>query len=397
MNIISGNKSLEKILIRLIKEHDEVSIAVAWASAGTKVFNTLIANRAKLNTSTVGTHFYQTDPSVLKEFIGSVQVHFVTQPSGVFHPKLYFFRSGDKWDAIIGSSNMTNGAFTTNNEINIHITNEDDTDNNSLNELLAQLKAYFNAGLPVNEAYVNAYNSYHKKQKSRLERLADHYGPTKASKPLLDSMVMQMNWSSYVDKVQQDVNHAILDRLELLAVIRGYFEEYDDYKSMPLEARKTIAGLPNNVHEHWGWFGSMKGAGVYHSNINNNNEYISDALEHIPLNGDVSFAQYNQFVDTFKRAFPNGRDGITIASRLLAMKRPDFFVCIDSKNKRTMCSDYGIKSTGMNYERYWDELVSRIHESVWFDNEQPIDKLEKQIWQGRVALLDCIFYEEEQP
>ncbi|MDW2138178.1 hypothetical protein R7P79_24940, partial [Vibrio sp. 2128(2023)] len=78
--------------------------------------------------------------------------------------------------------------------------------------------------------------------------------------------------------------------------IRSYFNTYDDYKSMPLAARKTIAGLPNDVHKHWGWFGSMKGAGVYHSNINNNNEYISEALEHIPLCGEISISQYNQYV-----------------------------------------------------------------------------------------------------
>ncbi|MDF4381988.1 hypothetical protein P3440_23170, partial [Vibrio parahaemolyticus] len=79
-----------------------------------------------------------------------------------------------------------------------------------------------------------------------------------------------------------------------------------------------------------------------------------------------------------------------------AMKRPDFFVCIDSKNNRAMCADFGIKVSGMTYEeRYWDELISRIHESVWFDSQEPSKKLEKRVWRGRVALLDCIFYEEE--
>ncbi|QFQ80467.1 phospholipase D-like domain-containing protein [Vibrio harveyi] len=372
MKVISDNKTLEKTLISLISKHEQVSIAVAWASAETKVFNTFLANKAKICTSTIGTHFYQTDPRVLKEFIGSKQVHFVTQASGVFHPKVYLFRTGHKWEAIIGSSNMTNGAFTSNNEINVHVSCKDDEGNISFDELLAQLSKYFEAGVSVDEEYVNTYKIYHKKQKPRLDKLADRYGKTKASKPLLNSVVMKMEWPAYLKKVQKDVNHAILTRLELLETIRSYFNTYDDYKSMPLAARKTIAGLPNDVHKHWGWFGSMKGAGVYHSNINNNNEYISEALEHIPLRGEISRYQYNQYVETFKKAFPNGRDGISIASRLLAMKRPDFFVCIDSKNNRAMCADFGIKVSGMTYERYWDELISRIHESVWFDSQKPI-------------------------
>lgn len=76
------------------------------------------------------------------------------------------------------------------------------------------------------------------------------------------------------------------------------------------------------------------------------------------------------------------------------MKRPYFFVCIDSKNNQAMCSDFGIKVSGMTYERYWSELISRVHDSLWYDEDQPSDGIENQIWKGRVALLDCIFYEE---
>lgn len=395
MEIITNNKTLEKKLIQLANKHDRISVAVAWASAGTKFFDILLSNKDKLFESTIGTHFYQTDPDVLKSFVESEQVHFVMQPSGVFHPKLYFFQTGQSWEAIVGSANMTNGAFTVNNELNVHLTGQDDVDGSTFDQLTNQLSNYYELGVSVNDEYVNVYAAYHKKHKPKLEKLNGQYNSTKTTKSLFDSIVMQMDWSVYVEKVQQDKNHAIDQRLELLEVIQGYFQQYENYESMPLGARKTIAGLPNLTHEHWGWFGSMKGAGVYHSNINNNNPFISEALDHIPLHGEVTLLQFNRYVESFKKAFPNGRDGTSIASRLLAMKRPDFFVCIDSKNNKAMCSDFGITMSNMTYERYWTELISRIHDSVWYEKEQPRDQLENQIWKGRVALLDCIFYEEE--
>lgn len=395
MKIITDNKKLEKILIQLANKYEQISVATAWASAGTKFFDALLSNKFKLGRSTIGTHFYQTDPDVLRAFVDSKQVRFVMQPSGVFHPKLYFFRTGNKWEAVIGSANMTNGAFTVNNEMNIHLTQQDDANGSTLGQIVNQLNEYYELGISIDADYVNAYCAYYKKQKPKLEKLSGQYGSAKTSKTLFDSVVMQMDWFDYVEKVQQDINHAIEGRLELLEVIHGYFQEYDSYESMPLGVRKTIAGLPNGSHENWAWFGSMRGAGVYHSNINNNNPYISEALGHIPLYGKVTLSQYNRYVESFKKAFPNGRDGISIASRLLAMKRPDFFVCIDSKNNKAMCSDFGIQVSGMTYERYWSELISRVHDSLWYVEEKPSDELESQIWKGRVALMDCIFYEEE--
>ena len=62
----------------------------------------------------------------------------------------------------------------------------------------------------------------------------------------------------------------------------------------------------------------MSGAGYYHQAINQN---ISDALDLIPMNGVVSRIEYSSFIDCFVKAFPNGRDGIGTASRLLALKK----------------------------------------------------------------------------
>ena len=61
------------------------------------------------------------------------------QPNGVFHLKLYFFQTGADWEAIVGSSNMTNGGLP-NSEMNVHIYRQDDTDGAAFNRLSHQLR-----------------------------------------------------------------------------------------------------------------------------------------------------------------------------------------------------------------------------------------------------------------
>lgn len=136
----------------------------------------------------------------------------------------------------------------------------------------------------------------------------------------------------------------------------------------------------------------MKGAGYYHQAVNNNNPHLSSALDKIPLHGQVSRAQYDEYRAEFIKAFPKGRHGIGILSRLLALKRPDQFVCFDSKNRKELCKDFDIKQTGMDYDRYWEEIIERIIDSPWWKTPAPSGGTERAVWDSRAAMLDAIFY-----
>ena len=161
--------------------------------------------------------------------------------------------------------------------------------------------------------------------------------------------------------------------------------------------RKGIAGFLEEQKEgfDWRWFGSMKGWGKFQNKINNKNENISLALDKIPIEGKITREHYENFLNKYKKATPEAvNDWIGTTSRLLAMKRPDVFVCFGSKNRKKLCTDFGIKQSDMTYERYWDEIIERIQDSDWWNSSQPEDKIEIKIWNGRSAFLDAIYYEE---
>lgn len=392
MKLIITNADLTTNLSRLTKKYENISFAVAWASAGTEIFRELSANRNRIHKAVIGTHFYQTNPDVLDAFVESKDVRFILQPRGVFHPKIYIFWNHKHWELLVGSANLTAGALTNNAEAMVLISDSDQAASSLKEDVVRLIDSYWDEARSVSKAVALSYRALWAKQQPALRRLSGQYGQTSKSKAPADSAVMAMSWTQFFAYVKKDAHHGFKQRCDLLKLVRTAFETTIHFQDMELGLRKTIAGLPTDFNEHWGWFGSMSGAGYYHQAVNENNPHISAALDEIPLNGPVSREHYEAYLAEFVQAFPNGRHGVGIATRLLALKRPDYFVCFDSKNKKELCQDFEIKQTGMDYERYWEEIIERITDSAWWNEPRPKKAVAGTVWDGRAAMLDAIFY-----
>ena len=141
-----------------------------------------------------------------------------------------------------------------------------------------------------------------------------------------------------------------------------------------------------------------EGAGIFKNRIIENDVYISKALDQIPENGTVTKIHYDSFIEYFQKAFigtqlENAKN-IGTATRLLAMKRPDTFICLDNRNKSELCKDFGIKQSEMNFEKYWEEIIQRIFDCNWWINPVAKNIVEQRISKARAAFLDSIYYKE---
>jgi hypothetical protein len=340
----------------------------------------------------IGTHFYQTDPDVIDDFIGSKNVKFILNPKGVFHPKCYLFGDEDKWEAIIGSGNFTRGALEVNDELNILLSNNDGDHFERLSHIF---DSYFTNAESVDEKGAKRYRNIWEDKKKKLARFAGEYENTKPSLYSTKSVVMSMDWNDFLKEIKKDKLHGFKERLMLLDQFRDIFISSPDFKSMEPMVRRAIAGAPHNKIEikNYKWFGSMKGSGHFTSAIINAPEGISDALEHIPLTGLVTKEQYDAFVDKFEKAVAGNKMRIASASRLLAMKRPDQFFCLDSANLDNFAIDVGMTyKKDLDYERYWNEVVLRIMDSPWWQSPRPISGEARRVWNARAAMLDSIFF-----
>ncbi|MFM0737871.1 phospholipase D-like domain-containing protein [Paraburkholderia xenovorans] len=398
MRLISTSAELSKQLKRLVGKYSCIAIATAWASGETEVFKSLVRNEERIVQAVIGTHFYQTHPDVLDQFVGSQKVRFMLQPDGVFHPKVYLFWSDDAWEVVIGSPNLTVGALTKNTELSVLVSSSDGqpTLKQEIAEVISQ---YWCEAQTVHQSEADSYRKLWKLKARDLKKVADIFGDRATSKPAVQSKVMSMEWEDYLAEVKKDKYHGFKDRLALLKEIREYFQTYSHFNDMDLGVRKGIAGLPSKVNaiENWAWFGSMKGAGTFAGQINAGNEAYSRALDEIPLEGEISKGHYDAYIGHYLAAYTGGGHGLATATRLLAMKRPDIFLCVDAQNKRKLAEDVGLeKSDQLDYERYWEEVVLRIMESPWWQSPEPSDRLGREAWHARAAMLDAIFYEGKQ-
>ena len=50
-------------------------------------------------------------------------------------------------------------------------------------------------------------------------------------------------------------------------------------------------------------------------------------------------------------------------------------------------------SASLDFERYWDRVITRIQQAAWWLSPEPDDVVEKEAWCGRAALLDSLCYE----
>ena len=107
-------------LVTLTKDCDSMDWAVAWARPN-HVVAAARKHCAKFKRLILGTHFYQTDPDVLEQFAHLRQARMMLPKGATFHPKVYLFRFGQNFKAVVGSHNLTDAAFTKNAEISVYL------------------------------------------------------------------------------------------------------------------------------------------------------------------------------------------------------------------------------------------------------------------------------------
>jgi hypothetical protein len=75
--------------------------------------------------------------------------------------------------------------------------------------------------------------------------------------------------------------------------------------------------------------------------------------------------------DAFASEYQRKGVAMGTASRLLSMKRPDLFVCVDSKNRPGIARAFGVTVSSLQtFEGYWD-LMQRIWRCPWWRAPRP--------------------------
>lgn len=397
MEVITDSKLLQRKLIGCLSKYPHFSFATAWASADTDLFRAIKRKIQRLRHGVIGIHFFQTDPDVLDYFVGSKQVRFMLQPAGTFHPKVMVFWGKQGWELFVGSANLTRGGLSINTELTVRTVGQAGDDKAPCRDVRRSIADWKAQAKVMSQPRADHYRATQPIRRAALDRVEGSYGkPSK--RPVIDSPVMTYSWEEFRREVRRrGGGKDVAPRLKLLNRVGTAFADIADFAAMPRDVRMTIAGMPGSKQPLSGWFGNMGAARKFWPALNYHVPQLSKALDSIPLGGDVTRSQFDAYVASYKRAFPDGGWGIGTATRLLAMKRPDQFVCLDTANLKGLCKEFGIPVAGMSLDRYWDEVIERVRDTPWWLSPRPTRGRDLQIWEGRVAMLDAIFYEIKPP
>jgi len=393
VEFIATTQELQAQFERLLHDATDVWIASAWATKSTPVFERLCGAKPRLRALVIGLDFAGTDPSFIRAFWKHIRL--VDGIDGTFHPKVYLFRSSESWDAIIGSSNLTSGGFVANTEASIHLSGPGESEPfSSIRDYVEDLAR----GAPRrtrSELY-----SYEKKWKSwrrQTRSVRARFGGAGrgARKPYsARAGLPNVDWNGFVRILRNlQSKHPVFPQedgdsyIDVATENSRLFRLRAKFSGMSPTERAQVAGLRK---DRFAWFGSNSRAYAFASVVNDHASELDAALEQIPIAPtEVKRAHFEACLAKYpaKRGF--GSPGVL--SRLLAMKRPDTFLCVNGANRKGLAQAVGMSQNHLNtFDGYW-ELHERLWSLPWFRSARPHGE-EGLIWDARVALLDAIYY-----
>lgn len=383
---------------RLVRECIRFDVAVAWAGPN-QVVDTMLAAHQKLGKVVIGTHMYQTDPAVLRAFMPYKGARCMPPDGRLFHPKVYLFETLTGLTAVVGSHNLTDGAFGGKN-IEVGVLVQGKVGDEVLAGLASFITDSWNSAEVIDEdSFLFSYEAQYRLNKDK-RRALNKFHRLKKPRAGAKTSPLALSWNKFVEHVKNDGHHNLDGRLAILERAARLFADRMTFAAMSQYERKAIAGTygskePQLDGLEWPWFGTMFGQGDFKNLVNATPEQLSAALDQIPAEGDVSREQFDAFAAAFATAFQGRahKGGVATASRLLAMKRPDFFLGVTDANRDGICAAFGTAPTTLNLGNYWDRIVVPIQSSPWWLAPRPRGVLVGRIWDNRAALLDSIYYD----
>jgi HKD family nuclease len=394
-------KSIARKLSALIEKHDRISIAVAWGGM-TEVAETLLAHKAKFEAVLIGLDFCSTDPALIQRLVDVPNAFVTKNRPGCFHPKIFYFETGAKAEAIVGSANFTGGGLVSNLEAGVHVRGA--VNDPFFGQLRSVLEGYAELYLPITKALADSY---------RQQAMAAAKQP-RPKNPVLPndrknwervtSPLATMAWQDFVKAARQDVGHGskFKNRMKLIRKIQQMFAKSRSFADLSVAEWKGIAGVLGQREAEeaglddfdWGSFGSMTASGIFAQEIGRQNGAVATALDAIPLRGAVTKAHFDAFAASFTNAFEGAAriPRLAPATRLLAMKRPDLFVCVDGDNRAGLAKALSTKPTTLGLDNYWERVIDPIRQAPWYNAPRPEGR-DMELWDARVAMLDAIYYE----
>ena len=376
-----------------------IDLATAWATnnTGLRDLRERIQERGPFEVrAIVGLYSNITDPEALRTLmeIGNLRI---VDENRCFHPKIYIFRRNEETVAWIGSANFTSGGFGVNEELMFET-----EDTQSIQKWFEH--RWGRCG-ELQPDVIDVYEHRRRQNPNpppRFPQPAQAYQDLDHPYKLLrDIADWNGDWNGYRRALEECNNwwasngysYTVFGEpyswhntiLELHDVIKRDLSELDEYN------QRRLLGLTDVGS---GLLGDMRAKGDCFYTVFRNDDNLDQIQRSIAR---ILEAHDNEFPGVAIEEYENIKAireiGQGIASRLMALARPDRIISLNSKSAEYLADYFGLAKTSMGNRRNYHQLLAGLYGKEWFDTPQPDDSYERSIWSMRAALIDCFVYQ----
>lgn len=395
--------NLDKRFRKHLEFATHVDIAVAWATSG-PALDCLVDAAHKHKTQVcaiVGTYGNATEPDALEKLKELGELRLVPNEGRLFHPKVYMFRGDKKEIAWIGSANFTRGGFQKNEEAVF--------ETRDLNTVNTWFKHQWKECGPLPP---NAIADYRKRwvrnpPSRSLASLTGAMPPENVER--LAYIKQAHDWSGYVRAIEQCqdwwVDHRRngdkRSRWRVYGKKRSWAHTIEkgrsiarkrDWSQLSREEAQILLGLYHDDSLVSGLLGDMtraKKACTVFSQSQIVRRRVKGAVSrviHAPPNAFPDVVIEAIGIIKGERGF-----GMSVATRLLALARPDRIVSLNSRSKEQLKRAFP-EAGGLSTPNRYGLLLEALYRKLWYGVDEPSNNFERKLWSMRAALLDCFVY-----
>jgi superfamily II DNA or RNA helicase len=341
--LVNQKKPPKKVLTTILHElencsHFYISVAFVTTSGVAAIINKLkeLEDRAIQGKILVSQYLNFTQPEALRRILQFKNIDLRIATSGNAHTKGYIFRNSVYYNIIVGSSNLTAQALSTNKEWNLKVSALDES--GIVEKLLREFQADFENGTLVTEEYIASYEEAYQKQ--LIHNLKNRNHTITEFQEIITPNSMQREALENLNNLRlQNKNKALV--ISATGTGKTYLSAFDARAFNPkrllfIVHRLTIA--QNSLNTFRQVFGESKSMGIYSANqLDLNSDFIFSTIQTISRSNHLqNFAKdYFDYIIIDE----THRTGADSYMRVLEHFEPKFLLGMTATPERTDGND----------------------------------------------------------
>ncbi len=341
--LINQKNPPKKVLTTILHELEKcseffISVAFVTTSGVAAIINKLkeLEDRGIKGKILVSQYLNFTQPEALKRLLQFKNINLRIATTGNSHSKGYIFKSKGHYNLIVGSSNLTAQALSTNKEWNIKVSALDES--GIVDKVIKEFNSDFEKGTKVTPEYISSYEALYQSQ--RLLNTRIEFEETEEQRPLISPNSMQIEALNNLCNLREEGKRKALI-ISATGTGKTYLSAFDTKAFNPKKLLFVVHRLriaKDSLKTFKSVFGNDKTMGIYSGNQKDLDcDFVFSTIQTISRREHLNRFQSNHF--DYIIIDETHRSGADSYLRLMNHFKPKFLLGMTATPERTDGAD----------------------------------------------------------